>query len=123
MGAWQMRSCHREDEDDAERYFSFDSTLTLNQNIMQWQTEHGRLHTCRVIYERITTPPSSTTQVDSSKFKSKTSGENQQSATSAASVHMLNSFAMGADTLHTTLGIHDMSEEERTLLSMGRHYH
>jgi hypothetical protein len=84
MGEWQMRY----DDDNDDLVISFDSSLSVQQNIKEWQAVHGRMHLCKVIYERIV--PSSIPRA------------------AARSADLLTALKIGADVLHTTLCNQDL---------------
>jgi hypothetical protein len=122
MGAWQMRHVLNEDENDNGNDISFDSKLTLTQNITEWQTKHGRMHICRAVYERTYTTLANTSS-DLEMVKINSSGNERAGASATAtSANMLNSYEIVSDILLDTLRIQDMNEENRTDIRMRNNY-
>jgi hypothetical protein len=97
-----------DDECTTDCNLSFDSSLSLHQNITNWQITHGRMHICQVVYER-----------NDKTSKLLSSSEKESSACSA---NILNAIEMGADILRTTVGVQEMSEEERSYIRMRQQY-
>jgi hypothetical protein len=135
-GTWQMRHMIREDEDDPDEDFSYDSKLTLNQNIKQMQSDHGRMHVCRVVYERMSAPPHPRAPAYSSSISTTAATGLKESMTVekgsqidmsiekfSTSTHLRYSLELNSDILQTTLSMQDMSADERAFIRMRQHFH
>jgi nicotinic acid mononucleotide adenylyltransferase len=76
------------DDNDDDFIISYDSTVSLHQNIKEWQAVYGRMHMCTVVYER--------------KVQSAIPSADARSS------HMLTTFEIAADILNMTLSIQDL---------------
>jgi hypothetical protein len=97
MGAWQISYDNDFIKDDF--LISFDSTLSLQQNIKEWEAVHGRMSMCSVVYERISAAGST--------LPLPPPPPSQSASAAARSAHMLTAFEIGSDILHTTLSIQE----------------